>query len=257
MAIHYFINLFEKEIINKYKVFKSDINIEMLKRQIVIAFPVGMQEILSMMSLVVFYSIIKIIGTIELAATHVIFKIMHASFMPAIGVGQACATLVGKFLGENNPDKSESAINESLRGSMYIMGTIGILFIPEFAHNWPTFPLSDAGQPRSPAALDPSGLVRGGHRGRGPPARPRPPPPRSGGGHPLHAQPDRHPVPAPGPQGTLRAARAPVLPQRSGRHRRGGHQALPDTSAQGPASPLVPHGHPLPPADRHTAPDRE
>ncbi len=129
MAIHYFINLFEKEIINKYKVFKSDINIEMLKRQIVIAFPVGMQEILSMMSLVVFYSIIKIIGTIELAATHVIFKIMHASFMPAIGVGQACATLVGKFLGENNPDKSESAINESLRGSMYIMGTIGILFI--------------------------------------------------------------------------------------------------------------------------------
>ena len=26
---------------------------------------------------------------------------MHASFMPALGVGQACATLVGKYLGEN------------------------------------------------------------------------------------------------------------------------------------------------------------
>ena len=65
----------------------------------------------------------------ELAATQVVFRIMHASFMPAIGVGQACSTLVGKFLGEKKPMKAESAIYESLRGSFIMMGTMGILFI--------------------------------------------------------------------------------------------------------------------------------
>ena len=70
-----------------------------------------------------------ILGAVQLAATHIIFKIMHASFMPAIGIGQACATLVGKFLGEENPDKAERAINESLRGSLMVMGTVGLCFV--------------------------------------------------------------------------------------------------------------------------------
>ena len=54
---------------------------------------------------------------------------MHASFMPALGVGQACATLVGKYLGEKNPDKAEQSIYESLRGAFYIMGSVGIFFM--------------------------------------------------------------------------------------------------------------------------------
>ena len=82
-----------------------------------------------MLSLTFFYKIIALIGIVQLAATQIIFKIMHASFMPAIGIGQACATLVGKYLGEENPDKAERAIKESLRGSIYIMGSVGICFI--------------------------------------------------------------------------------------------------------------------------------
>ena len=58
---------------------------------------------------------------------------MHASFMPALGVGQACATLVGKFLGQKDPDKAEQSIYESLRGAIYIMGSVGICFML-FAH---------------------------------------------------------------------------------------------------------------------------
>ena len=41
-----------------------------------------------MLSLTAFYKIIAIIGIIELAATQIIFKIMHTSFIPAIGIGQ-------------------------------------------------------------------------------------------------------------------------------------------------------------------------
>jgi len=101
----------------------------MLKRQILIAYPIALQETLVMFSFTIFYKIMGTLGAVQLAATHIIFKIMHASFMPAIGIGQACATLVGKFLGEENPDKAERAINESLRGSLMVMGTVGLCFV--------------------------------------------------------------------------------------------------------------------------------
>ena len=54
---------------------------------------------------------------------------MHASFMPALGVGQACSTLVSKYMGEKRPDKSETSIKESIRLAQYIMSTMGISFI--------------------------------------------------------------------------------------------------------------------------------
>ena len=54
---------------------------------------------------------------------------MHTSFMPAIGIGQACATLVGKYLGEENSNMAELSIYESIRGSLYIMGVMGLIFI--------------------------------------------------------------------------------------------------------------------------------
>ena len=128
-CLHYFFYLFNDEIKDKFKVFRPEINKTMLKRQLIIAYPLAIQEFLVMLSLTMFYKIIAIIGIIEMAATQIIFKIMHASFMPAIGIGQACATLVGKFLGEENPDKAESSVNESLRGALYIMGSMGICFI--------------------------------------------------------------------------------------------------------------------------------
>ena len=129
LFIHYFLYLFKSDIKSKYQVFKMTLSKKMLKRQLIVAYPIAIQETLVMFSFTIFYKIIGIIGVFELAATQIIFRIMHASFMPALGVGQACATLVGKYLGEKNPDKAEQSIYESLRGSFYIMGSVGICFI--------------------------------------------------------------------------------------------------------------------------------
>ncbi len=129
LFIHYFLYLFKSDIMKKFDVFNFSLDKKMFKRQIEIASPVAIQETLVALSLAVFYKLIAIIGIFELAATQVVFRIMHASFMPAIGIGQACSTLVGKFLGEKNPDKAESAIYESLRGSFLMMGLMGIFFI--------------------------------------------------------------------------------------------------------------------------------
>ena len=65
----------------------------------------------------------------DLAAWGLIIRIMHASFLPAMGVGQACATLVGKYLGENSINKARQSIAESLKLTIGIMGFVGLLFI--------------------------------------------------------------------------------------------------------------------------------
>ena len=91
-CIHYFIYLFNQNIKKKYDVFNFCFDYQLLKRQLIIAYPIAFQETFVMLSITIFYKILGIIGIAQLAATQVIFKIMHASFMPAIGVGQACAS---------------------------------------------------------------------------------------------------------------------------------------------------------------------
>ena len=72
--------------------------------------------------------------------------------MPAAGVGQSCATLVGKYLGEGNPEKAEITIFESVKWALYIMGTMGTIFIifpkliiPSFTQNSELLALSIPG----------------------------------------------------------------------------------------------------------------
>ena len=101
----------------------------MIKKQLQLALPMGVQEIIVSGGWAVFYKIVGMIGVLELAATEIVFQIMHASIMPAIGVGQACATLVSKYMGEKRTDKAEKSIIESVRWSEIIMGSIGSVFI--------------------------------------------------------------------------------------------------------------------------------
>tara|TARA_Y100000817_G_scaffold192325_1_gene150317 strand:+ start:2936 stop:4357 length:1422 start_codon:yes stop_codon:yes gene_type:complete len=134
LVLHYSLFLFQGTIREKFKVFSFSSDVKMMKRQLSLAIPQGIQEMIIAGGWSAFYKIMGIIGLVELATTQLIFTIMHASFMPAIGVGQACSTLVGKYMGEKKVEKSVSSIKESVRLSEYIMGTMGALFIlfPKF-----------------------------------------------------------------------------------------------------------------------------
>ena len=130
MMLHYFYYLNKQDVIRQNKGFlSSGINVKMLKKQVSLSFPMGIQEMMIAIGYSVFYKIMSIIGIVELATTQLLFTIMHASFMPAMGVGQACATLVGKYMGSKEIEKSEQSIKESLRIAEYIMGTMGLFFI--------------------------------------------------------------------------------------------------------------------------------
>ena len=129
MGVHYSFYLLKPELRRKYRIFTFKINKTMLWRQIKLAFPQGSQEVLVMIGFSVFYKIVGMIGIIELAATQVVFTILQTSFMPAAGIGQACATLVGKFMGEKNFEKAELSISESIRWSVIVMGSLGLIFL--------------------------------------------------------------------------------------------------------------------------------
>ena len=135
MMFHYSYYLKKQKIIKESRgVLKLGFDSEMLKKQIKLSLPMGSQEMMIAIGYSFFYKIMSIIGIIELATTQLLFTIMHASFMPAMGVGQACATLVGKYMGSKEIEKSEQSIKESLRIAEYIMGTMGLVFIlfPKF-----------------------------------------------------------------------------------------------------------------------------
>ena len=129
MVVHYCACLFKGGVGKKFKIFHFNIDKTTFKRQIGLALPMGFQEIIISGGWAMFYKIVGMIGVLELAATQIVFQIMHASIMPALGIGQACATVVSKYMGEKRTDKAEKGIMESIRWSELIMGTIGLVFI--------------------------------------------------------------------------------------------------------------------------------
>ena len=129
MAAHYAVSLLSKQTSKRYSVFRFSFDSEMMKRQVQLALPQGLQESVIALGWGVFYKIVGIIGLVELATTELLFTIMHASFMPAMGVGQACSTLVSKYMGQGRIKKSETSIRESVRIAEYIMAPMGLTFI--------------------------------------------------------------------------------------------------------------------------------
>ena len=129
MMLIYFIYLFNKKIRSNFHIFKFKLDFSMMKKQFSIGYPQSISEICLNGAFIIFYKIMGIIGTTQLAATQIVFTIAHASFLPAVGVGQACATLVGKYLGKEQINKASQSMLEGLRGSLLIMGTMGIIFI--------------------------------------------------------------------------------------------------------------------------------
>ncbi len=134
MVFHYFLYLFSADVKKRFKVFSFSYDRIMMQRQLILAVPMGIQECIIAFGWTCFLKVVGIIGIVELATTHIIFTIMHASFMPAMGVGMACSTLVSKYMGEKKIGKSISSIKESVRLAEYGMGTLGLTFIffPEF-----------------------------------------------------------------------------------------------------------------------------
>jgi putative MATE family efflux protein len=75
------------------------------------------------------FKILALFGSAALAGYTIAIRIVVFALMPAWGLANAGATLVGQNLGAAKPERAEAAIRIAVRFNMIFLGIIGILFV--------------------------------------------------------------------------------------------------------------------------------
>ncbi len=101
-----------------------------------VGLPMGVQFSTDIVGWAIFTNLlVGMFGTAHLAANNIAFKFMELSFMPAVGMGAALTSAVGKCLGESRPGQARRFVHWCLGMLMLYMGTIGLaLFV--FRHGF-------------------------------------------------------------------------------------------------------------------------
>lgn len=79
-----------------------------IKTLVKISYPESLRQVLFSMGVVLFYVLVGLIGTKELAAFHVVISICLIAFLPHIGIGGAATTLVSEALGRRDFSDAKS-----------------------------------------------------------------------------------------------------------------------------------------------------
>ena len=115
-----------------------------IKTMLRLAIPSGVQQLFFAAGVTTLFSIIGQVGTNELAAANVLVNIVMAAILPGLGLGLACASLVGQALGRGDVDDATAWGWDVSRIAMMLAATLGVfmLFLPEqllypFLHSEP------------------------------------------------------------------------------------------------------------------------
>ncbi|MFA5795271.1 MAG: MATE family efflux transporter [Candidatus Brocadiia bacterium] len=94
-----------------------------------ISMPAALEPFLAHIGSLLFLKIVATFGAVSLATHHILLRIEGFSFMPAMGLSMAAGALFGQVLGAKELGKTGLIRKESLRLTIIIMGSMGILFI--------------------------------------------------------------------------------------------------------------------------------
>jgi len=86
------------------------------------------QFLIATSSWIIVIRIIAMFGSAPVAAYTIAIRMMEFVFLPAWGLGNAAATMVGQNLGAMRPDRAESATRTAARYNVIFMTTLGGLF---------------------------------------------------------------------------------------------------------------------------------
>jgi putative MATE family efflux protein len=92
------------------------------------------QLLISTTSWVGLFKILATFGSTALAGCTIAMRIVTFALMPAWGLANAGATLVGQNLGAGKPQRAEAAVRIASRYNMIFLGIVGLLFVV-FAHS--------------------------------------------------------------------------------------------------------------------------
>ena len=91
------------------------------------------QFLVATTSWIVMMRIVAIFGSAPIAAYTIAIRMIEFAFLPAWGLGNATATLVGQNLGANKPDRAEQVVWRATRYNtifMTVIGIVSIIFAP-------------------------------------------------------------------------------------------------------------------------------
>lgn len=86
------------------------------------------QLMISMTSWVGLFKILALFGSSALAGYTIAIRIVSFALMPAWGLANAGATLVGQNLGAKEPGRAEAAVKVATKYNMVVLGVVGLLY---------------------------------------------------------------------------------------------------------------------------------
>lgn len=134
-CVLFFAFMLRKPFRQKYHTLKGwRFNWVMFKRLWKFGAPNGLQFMVEIMGFSLFVLLVGRLGTLELAATNLAFNINTLAFVPMLGVGIAVSTLVGQYLGDNQPEPAERSTYSALHLSLFYMVIMALCYalLPEF-----------------------------------------------------------------------------------------------------------------------------
>ncbi|HTI71951.1 MAG TPA: MATE family efflux transporter [Candidatus Limnocylindria bacterium] len=87
------------------------------------------QLLISTTSWVGLFKILALFGSTALAGYTIAIRIIISALMPAWGLSNAGATLVGQNLGAKKPERAEAAVKIATRFNMIFLGVVGVIFL--------------------------------------------------------------------------------------------------------------------------------
>ncbi len=130
---------------------------ELYKRLLRFGLPSGVQQGLDVFSWALFILLIGRIGTSELAITSIAFNINMLAFVPMFGCGITVSTLVGQYLGKDDPDLAAKATWSGTHITLAYMTFFAVIYL--LIPNVFMEPFAMGSDPAEFEVLRPTGIV--------------------------------------------------------------------------------------------------
>lgn len=97
-------------------------------RLVRLSWPIGAQGALDMGAWTLFTALIARLGTVEAAAHAIAIRVISLAYMAGYGISVAATTLVGRYLGAQEPVAARRTMRSCLMLALLLMGSMGVGF---------------------------------------------------------------------------------------------------------------------------------